>query len=874
VTTDGISARQLDAYFARRHLAEARNAWTGPLVQSYRGWVNTQWAKYLDDGKRLLLSPRQARALWRQVVERSSVADRLIGSGNAAAWAQAASQRLRDWNLDYRDLDAREDDLDFRSFLDWEAAYRASLADANWLDPGDGEIRLQNHPGSLGSSLSGTTVWADLEPTPTRDRLAERLQRDGHTVARWEPEAVNGSCQRIRLPDIDDELRAAGEWGLEKLREGPDRRIAIVIPGLSTRRDAVHRTLEDVLSPSQAALGGEKELPFTDLTGRPAGATPIIGAALTALELFSRRGRFASLSRWLRSPFFVTEVREVADRAMLETRLRLETSAQLGFLEAYQRAGLGTRIAALDPNLAAIFDAAVKLMRGVPDRATPTHWAGIWRRLLTRLGWPGAANGWGAPDLDSWESALNELALLTPVVGSVSATQALGELEAILREPQRVGPSRLRGLFLLERPEDVAAGYDGAWVTGLSDAQWPRPARPNPLLPLSLQRDHEMPLASPKQALEHSQRTTARLIARVPEVVLSWPARLHEYPTQPSPLIVPIPEMTDTGPWLRSPAGLGGADLPGARPRQTLTDVPPPLPDGRIRGGSHTLSLQAVCPLRAFLESRLAAKRLDGVSRGLSARQRGIAVHRATELLLQDLPAQSELAAWTPLEREARVEASVEKALGEVFGSARNALGLIFELESQSMRPLAAALLELDLSRTGFSVRSVEKRELVKLGDCELNCRTDRIDLLAPEGEPAGLAVIDYKTGIGSRPTDWLKPRPRDVQLPLYTLVPGEPVAAVVIAVLRPESVQYKGLWPEPGTFPGRATRLPKGRTWASQVELWREQLEALAREFARGDTRVFEAELDSARGPFAPLTRVLEQEALSKGWLDSWGPE
>jgi hypothetical protein len=133
------------------------------------------------------------------------------------------------------------------------------------------------------------------------------------------------------------------------------------------------------------------------------------------------------------------------------------------------------------------------------------------------------------------------------------------------------------------------------------------------------------------------------------------------------------------------------------------------------------------------------------------------------------------------------------------------------------------------------------------------------------------VAIIDYKTG-SSSPTDWLRDRPRDVQLPLYTLAIGDAVTAVVIAELHSDGIRYKGLWPR-GMFPGRPTRLPEGRTWTMQLNLWRKQLEVLAQEFADGDGRIFESEKKHAEGVFAPLTRIYEQAALVKGLLDQWRP-
>ena len=169
---------------------------------------------------------------------------------------------------------------------------------------------------------------------------------------------------------------------------------------------------------------------------------------------------------------------------------------------------------------------------------------------------------------------------------------------------------------------------------------------------------------------------------------------------------------------------------------------------------------------------------------------------------------------------------------------------------------------------------AVEERRPVRLWELELRCRLDRLDVVSTGGSLEKLAIIDYKTGKRGTPTDWLRDRPRDVQLPLYTLAVGDAVSATVIALLRPEGVQYKGLSEQKGTFPGRTTTLPEGRTWSTQLEVWREQLENLAREFASGDSRVFKSDLAPAEGPLAPLTRIYEQIALANGSLEPWDPE
>ena len=144
------------------------------------------------------------------------------------------------------------------------------------------------------------------------------------------------------------------------------------------------------------------------------------------------------------------------------------------------------------PSAARSLDAALTVIGGV-RRATPSRWAHLWARYLAELGWQPPTT---RTALLGWQSTLDELARLTPILGEVSLDRALAELARLL---ERTTPAALPlcGVHVLEHVDDVGPGYDAVWVTGFTDAAWPEPARGNPLLPLALQRAHGMPYSSP-----------------------------------------------------------------------------------------------------------------------------------------------------------------------------------------------------------------------------------------------------------------------------------------------------------------------------------------------------------------------------------------
>ena len=859
VSAGGIAVRQIQSYLARQHLQAGRSAWLTPAVVTYRDWATALWHRYLDDGSRQLLTPGQVDALWRRVIDESGAGLQGVpGYSHISTWAREASQRRRDWNVDIDDLHAFRDDPDCRAFLRWERAYRDILDDAGWMDPVDAVDALAVRAPAPAGNGTASVVWADLTLSPLQSQLAERLRVAGFKCSDWTPPNCNRRSRRIQLADASEEVRVAAAWAAARLARQPGQRLAMVVPGLEARRDEVVGALEEALYPDSLRLGartGHRQI--VCLQGQATAMdNPMIGAAMNALELFGGAGDFPVLSRWLRSPFFGAADHADA-RCMLETQLRSHVSSQMSFLDAYRSGGLAGRIRATMPALADELDAAVSLTSAHPRRATLTAWVTVWRRLLDGLAWGGQDTA--VPD--EWESALNDLVLLTPILGRLDPSDALAELERILGRPQRLGAVPLHGVFLLASPENVGPGYDAAWVSGLTDTQWPQASQPIPLLPSTLQRRHDMPWATPAATLEQSRIAIQRLVDRVPDVVLSSPESVHEHSVQPSPLILSWPLVTE-------------ADLLGSRVRrsrqtgidgsrlETSADPVPPVESRKLRGGIGTLSMQSICPLRAFIESRLTAKSLDAVRPGFNARQRGIAAHAAVRRLFGDLPDRRELLSWSPEDRRRRIERSCQLSLRGVFGVAENRLGALFDLEMARLRSMLAHLLDLESTRTHFRVAGVEQSIKVDVGGIEITGRLDRIDELGSDGS---LAVIDYKTGRRNNPGDWLKERPRDLQLPFYAAFLQAEVEAVAIAVLNPASPQYKGLWLGGGPFPGRSARLPAEFTWPRQRERWRTQLETLAREYADGDGRIFLNEIRQAEGWIAPLTRVHEWTALAR---------
>jgi probable DNA repair protein len=537
--------------------------------------------------------------------------------------------------------------------------------------------------------------------------------------------------------------------------------------------------------------------------------------------------------------------------------------AQLRFDAGYRRAGLRSWLERRVPQLVSVIDAIVAQRDELPRLLTPTRWAAFFSELLTGVGWPGSGSRIPQTSLDAWGEVLGEFARLSPIVGTLDIETAIAELRDIVGRHRLHAPVALRGVCVLPRVEVVGYGYDAVWITGMSDRAWPRTAEPNPMLPLRLQTVHGMPRATPASALSWSRDVMTHLARRVPELICSYPLIEDDFSAAPSPLI-------------RGFEALPEAGLPASSPAfehrdtavESVDDPAPPLAEETVTGGATTLARQARCPLRAFVEGRLVARPLELVARGLDARQRGIATHRALELLMTAIPSRAALAALSSDDRDSRIRASSRAALRERARGAERQLEVFLGLEQERLEALLDAMLTAELQRGEFTVEGLEIKHVAQLAGRRIACRIDRLDRL----EDGRVAVIDYKSGQRATPLDWLRSRLLEPQLPLYARVVAEELGALVLASLQATGFAYRGLWDVDGAFPARPQALPPGTSWSEQQAHWSRQLTELLTEYVDGDTRISVANWDAAAGPLAPLTRVYENLVLERGFPETDG--
>ncbi|MGA0114862.1 MAG: PD-(D/E)XK nuclease family protein [Burkholderiales bacterium] len=854
-------ALSLQREYGERRIAGGAALWDTPDILPLSGFIQ----RAADDARYVagvdlpqVLAAEQSRTLWESLLRDSETGNSLLAGAEAAVLAHEAWQLTVSWRLRDRLRGAALNE-DARAFLDWLPRYERELRRNGQIDA----VELADHVLRLitGGGIrvpQQALVYGFDSFTPQQAEFLEGLRQTGCEVSLAGPADAAATVTRAPCADAEHELRAAAIWARVRLEAGC-RNIGIVAPDIAARRAAIVRVFSATMAPDyalpEAAPG---VLPFNLSLGEPLTSYALVNAALTLLQLAGRNIEFERASRLLRSPFIAGAESERTARAVLDIRLR-QHAEPLITLD-----GLCAMLGGACPQLTRVL---TRLSQFRKDRLfgaqAPSAWARAVLDALALAGFPGERplDSFEYQTLKRWHDVVAAFAALDRVVPKMGYAEALSRLrrlagDALFQPESPDVPIQILGVL-----ETTGLTFDALWVMGLDDEHWPPAYRPNPFLPLALQRAAGLPQSSAVQALETAQRMTSRWSVAAPEVVLSHALHDEDRELQPSPLIVAMPE--------RRPDAADfadfGAAIHAAHAIETVAaDAGPAVVSAAVtRGGSALLRDQAACPFRAFASHRLQAQAPEAPHTGLDALERGTLVHRVLAEVWMKLRDSATLAATNADALDALLAAAADTAIAGIRRERQTVLaGRFAEIEKRRLIALARASLEQDRRRNPFAVIAVEDQRSLVIGPLTLNARLDRVD----QSADGRRIIIDYKTG-EAKAASMLGARPDEPQLPLY-LVAAEPeAAAVAFAQVRTGDQGYVGLARDGDLLPGvKALAESRQRDhhagWPELVAAWRSELERLATQFAGGH-----ADVDPKRPPhtcqycdLGPFCRIRER--------------
>jgi len=831
VTATRRQARLLISLFNRRQAESGSRAWRSPEVVPFSAWAAACWAEISGSAGTLpvLVSEQQADWLWRTHV--SPAAESLLDARDLAGAARRTWLALRRHGGTVADVSALAATRDQHAFVAWAGSVERELESRGWLDAGSLEPALAAHAHRL--ETRWPLVFAGFRQiAPSLRALVSVLARRGGPVRFAAVAGEPGEVLACPSSDPALEVESVLGWLRSRLVADSTARFALVIGDLSARRVELERAFESVLQPELELSGSSERDRLFDFAGGPALATlGIVDAALACMDAAEPGLDLALVTRLLRS-------RYIGESAELESRTRLDLALRREGTLSWPPERLAAMArAAQCPGFARSLEESASALRAPGRRAAADRWATSFGAALAAWGWPGerplASDEYQAAQ--AFRERLWQFAGLAPVAPLLGRPEARAELRHLANspfQPERGDPA----VVVYDALEAPGIWFDGLWVAGMTAADWPAAASPDPFLPIGLQERLEMPAATAAGSLADALAVTEAWIGSAKEVVFSWPEQRDDARVEPSHLLPTAARAIPPGP--RPATRTLGAF--GAGPLQPVVDVAPGVDPGQAStGGARILELQAKCPFRAFAEMRLTATPLEEGGTGIDPRVRGLALHRALELVAGSIRDRGRLEAARGEELEGIVGEAVARALDEELPA--DVGHAVRSLEHEWQLASVTRFLETELDREDFEIIGTEERLEGRLGDLLLRLRVDRVDRVG-----GGLLIIDYKTGNPST-TQWRGTRPDAPQLPLYCILRGREVRGAAFAALGPQRARYRGVASQAGLLTGveaaERFRLTddrrQGFDWEQVIDHWRAWLTALAKGFAGGDARV-----------------------------------
>ncbi len=812
---------------------QGNRCWSTPDIIPWSAWLQLQWQEVefqqVDDLP-VLLAAEQSQAVWESVIQSS--AEVLLNVPATARSAMQAWRVLQQWNLSAEVL-ADSDAPDSVALYGWAKAFYERCQKRHWLDEAclasglcqlmqSGELQLPGHILLLGFD----------ELTPQHHSIIEVMRGQGVEVELVEPESAETPNVQLRsCDDSQSEIRQVALWLRYLLEKGAEAPIGVVVPGLSGLRGDIERIFDEVLLPGAVLdLNQRPQRPYNISLGQSMAQLPLIHSAISLLDVLHSPTTLANWSRLLLSPYLGGSDQELSLRAQVDAALRRHGEASLSLKQVlYQTEKIGCE------QLALLLQRLQQRFADLPTRQSPDAWANCFQQLLQQSGWPGdrSLDSQTFQTIQAWKRLLSRFGSLSQVSANLTFSQALKQLRQLANTTLFQAQSKNEPIQVLGELEAAGVQFSHCWLMGLHDGVWPPATAPNPFLPISLQRQYNMPHASAERELAYAEQISQRLFVAAPEVIVSYPRREGDSELRPSPLIADKPILSHA-PWEKNVAPGFRQQLFESRQLQNYVDwLAPELPKGtQVRGGTSIFKDQAACPFRAFARHRLSAEGLDEPESGLSAAERGNLVHNLMEQLWLELKDQQTLNRLD----EADLEGLVEKNVAQLISAEARRYPQVFTerfaaLEQARLIRLALNWLQLERQRAPFEVAAVEKAREVSLAGLEMKIKADRIDRLESGGE----MIIDYKTGKASV-SDWFGERPNEPQLPMYAMTADQEVTALAFATLRTGELALKGVSRDKDV----AKDIKPGEVdWYAQQKLWRDELNCLGENFRHGHAEV-----------------------------------
>jgi probable DNA repair protein len=821
---------------------QSTNSWQIPDILPWEAWLQRCYETLLVKGitTKQCLTSEQTQILWQSLIEEYPPANGLLNVNACVMQAQQAWSAIHGWQLDWRQW-LGDSTQEIEQFCQWAKLFEERCQAEGWLTQPELASLVRQHLSHL--QLPTQFIWYGfLELTPALEAMQQTLRAQQIAQESMQVPHLTPNVSVKTFATHQEELQAMAQWAKSCYDKDPNSRIACVIPNLTQQRVQLERIFRKTFYPKKLFSKATERDGYNISGGESLAQVAVIKTALSLWQLAHWRIPLSVISNLLRSPYLAAATEEGAARAQLEFQLYEHGEALLTH----------PQLLSFTANAAPHWFAALSKAFSIETKGKrfPSEWPVTLLAWLQAFGWPGER----VLDSDEYQQMmrlqplLDQCSTFDDILGPISWQRMVSLLQQIATQTVFQVETENRGMQVLGMLEAAGQHYDALWIANLQDDVFPTQAKPNPFIPLAVQKEQGLPHCDPQRELTYCDQLLQALIHSAAETHLSYPLIEGERSLSPSSLLqewgvatCPIPLNTS---WLPQ------------QPLQVLLDEQGPAVKNpqTMRGGTGVIKSQALCGFQAFARYRLHAQSLDDLKVGLDFLDRGILLHDVLQhfwVLVKDQQTLLSQKDWSDC-----LESVTQQVLTRYQRKYPSIVTKTFaRLEQQRLVKLLKKWLVLEAEREPFAIYALEQPIALKVGELELRGKIDRIDQL-PNGE---WLLIDYKTGSTS-PASWFGDRPSEPQLPLYALAQSNPLAGIVFAEVALNQMRFNGITRDENVLPkvkalAKTSKADAPESWTAQLSHWQQVLQQLAQQFCEGHAAVDPK--DSATCQYCDLTSL-----------------
>ena len=645
-----------------------------------------------------------------------------------------------------------------------------------------------------------------LSVTPLQEKFISALKNTSCVVECFQKNHIEHTATpKLHIfASAEEELDAAIDWLDQTTKKNPGQRLALVVPELSLMRHMIESKL----------MQKSFDLDYVELLSpQPLSEYGLIQTGLALLKIsLAHTPDLNALTTLLRSPYFGNMPEETIDRAAFSKKLRALQHQTLNW-DAIMHTAENW------PSLQHTLHLCHKSRSS--KKHSLTDWVSHWQLLWQQIGFPNDNL------LTKKENALHQYFLtllanfktLLPWQKPRTASEAVHDLQQYCSKTlwRFSEENNLTTIFITPVLEALHVPTDQAWLMHACQHTIPFKLSINPLLDKKIQYQYGVWALNRTQYDALSMTCYEELKQVNKQLIISFAKEISEQNAVPATF---CNTLTETAYVVQEKMNTP------LLPKKEITPLSP-WPYETLPGGSSALKTQRLCPMQAFAKHRLLLSTAVEPVLGLTAIERGIAIHRALQLIWQQLTTQTQLLNLSADDLQQLLQRIIPIAFKTIDWSRRKLLPTaLLTLEQSYLTTLLTDWLALEATRPPFEIFSLEQTTDIQFAEKNWRLRIDRIDQLA-DGR---LLLIDYKTGKTSA-NSWHQNMFTEPQLPLYAVTHALNIDAIAFAELSSTSLKMIGL-SEHFLDLGKLGALTATEQWRELKTDWRAKLSELTNDF------------------------------------------